>query len=54
LLVRRVDGKNWAVLFNTRNGPDGKRLSDKIDGSIHKAAERVRSWPKADQFSQML
>jgi CubicO group peptidase (beta-lactamase class C family) len=54
LLVRRHDGKNWAVLFNTRNGPDGKRLSDKIDGSIHKAAERVRSWPKADQFSQML
>jgi len=54
LLVRRYDGKNWAVLFNTRNGPDGKRLSGKIDRSIHKAAERVRSWPDTDQFPQLL
>lgn len=54
LLVRRHDGKNWAVLFNTRNGPDGKRLSGKIDGSIHRAAELVRSWPNADQFPQLL
>lgn len=54
LLVRRHDGKNWAVLFNTRNGADGKRLSDTIDPLMHKAADGVRRWPTTDQFAQLL
>ena len=54
LLVRRYDGKNWAVLFNTHNGPDGQPLASKIDGLIHKAADRVQSWPTTDQFPQLL
>ena len=54
LLVRRYDGKNWAVLFNTRNAPDGHRLADKIDHLLHQAADRVRSWPTTDQFPQLL
>jgi N-acyl-D-amino-acid deacylase len=54
LLVRRYDGKNWAVLFNTRSGPDGHPLANKVDGLIHKAANRVQSWPTTDQFLQLL
>lgn len=54
LLVRRYDGKNWAALFNTSNGPDGQRLANKIDGLVHKAADGVQSWPNTDQFPQLL
>jgi N-acyl-D-amino-acid deacylase len=54
LLVRRYDGKNWAVLFNMRTARDGQRFADKIDDLLHKAADRVRRWPETDQFPQLL
>lgn len=46
LLVRRHDGLNWAVLFNTDRSPDEKILSSQIDGLLHKAANQVKSWPE--------
>ena len=46
LLVRRHDGLNWAVLFNTRAGADGKALAALIDPLVHKAANAVNEWPK--------
>ena len=46
LLVRRHDGLCWAVLFNTRDGNDGKGLSGMIDPLIHKAAGEVQQWPE--------
>jgi CubicO group peptidase (beta-lactamase class C family) len=55
LLVRRWDGLNWAVLFNTALAPDGKqRLAGLIDGPLHVAADRVRHWPESNQFSELL
>ncbi len=45
LLVRRHDGLNWAVLFNTSNTPDGKTLSGTIDPHVHDAANAVNKWP---------
>ena len=45
LLVRRFDGLNWAVLFNTDHDQHGKVLSGLIDSLIHKAADRVKHWP---------
>lgn len=55
LLVRRWDGLNWAVLFNTALAPDGKqRLAGLIDGPLHGAADQVKRWPTADQFSELL
>ena len=50
LLVRRWDGLNWAVLFNTANNPAGKSLAGLIDGRVHEAADQVKNWPRADQF----
>jgi N-acyl-D-amino-acid deacylase len=50
LLVRRFDGLDWAVLFNTRHGPGGKELCDLIDPLLHQAADRVRAWPRHDLF----
>lgn len=48
ILVRRHDGINWAVLFNTRNGTNNHRLSTMIDGRVHAAANAVKAWPKQD------
>ena len=46
LLVRRHDGLNWAVLFNTDRTPDGKTvLAGLIDGPLHAAADAVKEWP---------
>lgn len=50
LLVRRHDGLNWAVLFNTHANPDGKALADLIDPKIHEAADAVAEWPCVNLF----
>lgn len=45
ILVRRHDGLNWAVLFNTDSNQGGKTLSGIVDPLVHQAAGAVRSWP---------
>jgi N-acyl-D-amino-acid deacylase len=52
LLVRRWDGLNWAVLFNTDAAPDGKQPASLIDGPMHAAADAVKKWPAADLFEK--
>lgn len=52
LLVRRWDGLDWAVLFNTDGGD--KPLADAIDPLIHGAADKVREWPDRDLFEKYL
>ena len=54
LLVRRFDGLNWAVLFNTGGNPEGESLAGRIDGRLHEAADRVDAWPGADRFEELL
>lgn len=44
LLVRRHDGLNWAVLFNTESNSEGKSLSGLIDPLVHQAADAVQDW----------
>lgn len=46
LLVRRHDGLNWAVLFNTRSGPRDEVPGRAIDPLLHTAADAVREWPR--------
>jgi len=50
LLVRRWDGLNWAVLFNTHANGRGDVLTNLIDGPLHGAADAVKSWPAQDLF----
>jgi CubicO group peptidase (beta-lactamase class C family) len=55
LLVRRFDGLNWAVIFNTAWAADGKStLCGLMDGEIHRAADAVKSWPSIDLFETYL
>jgi len=49
LLVRRSDGLTWAALFNQRSS-DQKLPDGAIDGALHKAASKVKDWPKEDLF----
>jgi CubicO group peptidase (beta-lactamase class C family) len=45
LLVRRHDGLTWAVCFNQRS--DNKKQPDgAIDAALHRAANRVGTWPE--------
>jgi N-acyl-D-amino-acid deacylase len=50
LLVRRPDGLNWAVLFNTSNAGNKKAPVDLIDPLVHNAADQVKDWPKKDLY----
>jgi N-acyl-D-amino-acid deacylase len=54
LMVRRHDGLNWVVLFNTDASPDGKALSRLIDHPLHGAANAVTAWPDIDLFPAFL
>jgi N-acyl-D-amino-acid deacylase len=45
IMVRRHDGFNWAVLFNTDVNPKGERLSSLIDPLVHQAIDAVKTWP---------
>ncbi|MGI9517730.1 MAG: serine hydrolase domain-containing protein [Pirellulaceae bacterium] len=49
ILVRRHDGFNWAVLFNSDNSADGQRLASRIDPLIHQAVDAVTRWPNRNQ-----
>jgi len=52
LLVRRHDGRNWAVLFNARVSPHASHLGGAIDVLVHKAADEVKAWPEYDLFEE--
>ncbi|MCY3017927.1 MAG: serine hydrolase [Planctomycetota bacterium] len=48
IMVRRHDGINWAVLFNSDSDAKGKNLAGEIDGLVHQAADAVRKWPEGE------
>jgi CubicO group peptidase (beta-lactamase class C family) len=50
LLVRRHDGFQWAILFNTNANPNDKNLSGLIDGPMHGVITSAKTWPDLDQF----
>jgi len=52
LLVRRSDGLNWAILFNTDANADGHEPADLIDVPMHDAADAVKKWPEGDLFAK--
>ncbi len=51
LLVRRADGFSWAVLFNTQHGAGGRTLAGLVDGRVHRAVDRVESWPEGTSLA---
>jgi len=47
-LVRRADGIDFAVLFNSQMGLDGAKLPKEVDAKIHDAIEKIKTWPDID------
>jgi len=41
---------NWAVLFNSDAGKDGKQFM--IDPLLHKPADEINNWPDIDLFQK--
>jgi N-acyl-D-amino-acid deacylase len=51
ILVRRHDGLDVAVLFNSRVSPTAEHLTRALDAPLHAALDGVRDWPAIDLFS---
>jgi N-acyl-D-amino-acid deacylase len=52
MLVRRHDGRNVAVLFNTRNSPAAVHLGRAIEDRLHKTLDAIAEWPEGDLFDE--
>ena len=53
LIVRRHDGRNWVILFNTRSSPHGVKPASAVDRVLHRAANEVVEWPEYDLFADL-
>ena len=47
ILIRRHDGLNIAVLFNSRVSPTAQHLTRELEGPLHAALDEVRDWPSS-------
>ena len=52
ILIRRYDGRNIAVLFNSRVSPTTEHLTRALEGPLHEALDRVAQWPQNDLFAE--
>jgi N-acyl-D-amino-acid deacylase len=52
LLVRRHDGRNYAILFNARSSPTASHLGQSIRGVLDAALDNVDEWPEGDLFGE--
>lgn len=52
LLVCRSDGIDWACLFNSDAGKDGKQFADLIDPLLHQPADDIKNWPADNLFEK--
>ena len=50
LLVCRDDRINWAVMFNSDEGRDGKPFTELLDAPLHETADGIKNWPEVDLF----
>jgi N-acyl-D-amino-acid deacylase len=51
LLVRRYDGRNFAILFNARSSPSATHFGQAIDPQLHTAIDQIDEWPEHDLFN---
>lgn len=49
-IVKRPDGRNWVVLFNTRRSARGSYLPSAIRSELNRILDQVRDWPTHDLF----
>jgi N-acyl-D-amino-acid deacylase len=47
-LVRRADGRNFAILFNARESAFTTRLAEDVFDDLNEAIDRIDEWPEVD------
>jgi len=52
LVMRRPDGRNVVVLFNTRVSPKTNQLTRDIDVLLQKLIDSTKTWPAENRFSE--
>lgn len=52
ILIRRHDGKNFVALLNSRVSPRTQHLGREVDAALHRAADKVSTWPTHDLFEK--
>jgi N-acyl-D-amino-acid deacylase len=52
LLVRRHDGRNFAIVFNARSSPDIAHFGQAINEKLNKALDQIEEWPDTDLFPE--
>jgi N-acyl-D-amino-acid deacylase len=50
LMMRRHDGRTFAILFNGRSSPNATHFGKAILADFSKALDNVEKWPKNDLF----
>lgn len=52
VLIRRPDGRNLAVLLNTRVSPNSSHLSRDLESLLQTATQSVTDWPTENRFGE--
>jgi N-acyl-D-amino-acid deacylase len=50
LMMRKHDGRTFAVLFNARSSPTTPHFGKAIQQDFSRALDKVEEWPKDDLF----
>ncbi len=51
LLVRKHNGRNFAIVFNARSSPAAAHFGKAIQAEFSKALDNVAEWPKTDLYN---
>jgi N-acyl-D-amino-acid deacylase len=52
LLVKRPDGRNWTVLFNSRGGPRADFFPTALKPKMSRVLDEIKTWPAHDLFAK--
>ena len=52
ILVKRPDGRNWTVLFNTRGGPRADYFPTALKPELTRILDSIAKWPAHDLFAK--
>jgi N-acyl-D-amino-acid deacylase len=54
ILVRRHDGRNFAIVFNARSSPEVAHFGREIHQRLSKTLDEIDNWPDTDLFSEYM
>lgn len=52
MLMRRADGRTFAILFNARTSPEARHFGQEIQGRLTRAINDIEEWPEVDYYGE--